>query len=234
MTPERYQQIKRLYQEAAELPEQERAAFLAKACGDDVELRREVDKLVATIAGRSPEFLERPAVEQAAELLAGPRRDLTVSVPSMWELGDAGDGVGPDVRLKDLATEFPLPDLKPGSERYQIQQKLGEGGMGVVYLAYDLDLKRRVALKIVRTSTRESAHRFVEEAQVMAQLDHPNIVPLHDVGMTAGKPYYTMRLVRGESLREVVRRLREADESGARDLPRLRVACRCSSRCVRP
>ena len=74
-------------------------------------------------------------------------------------------------------------------------------------------LKRRVALKLVRTETRESALRFVEEAQVMAQLDHPNIVPLYDVGMTAGKPYYTMRLVRGESMREVVKHLREGDES---------------------
>ena len=83
MTPERYQQIKRLYQDAAELPEEERGAFLDKACGDDSELRLEVDKLVATIAGRPSKFLERPAVEQAAELLAGRRADLTVSVPSM-------------------------------------------------------------------------------------------------------------------------------------------------------
>jgi len=118
----------------------------------------------------------------------------------------------PALKLRDLEDETPLPELHAGTERYDILGTLGEGGMGKVHLAYDQDLKRRVALKIVRTEDRAQARRFFEEAQVLAQLDHPNIVPLFDIGMTdRGRPYYTMRVVRGKTLRQVIHLLAEGD-----------------------
>ena len=87
------------------------------------------------------------------------------------------------VKLDDLEEEGPLPELKEGSSKYQVLEKLGEGGMGIVYLAYDQDLKRRVALKMIGKLSADGTRRFLEEAQVLAQLQHPSIVPLHDVGL---------------------------------------------------
>ena len=116
-------------------------------------------------------------------------------------------GGRPSLKLKDLDDDEPLPELQMGPEKYNILRELGAGGMGRVYLAYDQDLRRRVALKMVKTTGHEQVRRFLEEAQVMAQLDHPNIVPVFEVGLTeAKKPYYTMRVVRGRTLGQVLKR----------------------------
>jgi len=121
------------------------------------------------------------------------------------------------MKLADLVGEVPLPDLKMGPEKYTILGDLGEGGMGKVYLAYDQDLRRRVALKVVRVSDSKHIRRFLEEAQVMAQLHHPNIVPVHEVGLTQGKPYYTMPVIRGRTLSDVLERLKSGDQAIRRE-----------------
>jgi serine/threonine-protein kinase len=93
----------------------------------------------------------------------------------------------------------------PGESRYEVIRSLGEGGMGRVYLVSDRDLCRRIALKVMRDDREDLRKQFIEEAQVLAQLEHPNIVALHDLGVTAdGGPYCTMRYVRGRSLRDVL------------------------------
>ena len=103
-----------------------------------------------------------------------------------------------------------------GSERYEVLELLGRGGMGEVYLAYDQDIRRKVALKLVRTDHTQQAARFIEEAQVMGQLEHPNIVPVYDIGATKkGKFYYTMRVVRGRTLASVLKALRAAEDADA-------------------
>ena len=86
-----------------------------------------------------------------------------------------------DVKLDDLEDEGPPPELKLGSSRYEVLEKLGEGGMGVVYLVYDQDLKRRVALKMIAKLSADGTRRLLEEAQVLGQLQHPSIVPLLDM-----------------------------------------------------
>ena len=97
-----------------------------------------------------------------------------------------------------------------GFDRYQIEREIGRGGMGRVLRVWDPDLRRTLAMKVVRSSSVRSAvdprllARFLEEAQISGQLDHPGIVPLHEIGMTRdGEVYFTMKLVHGESLREV-------------------------------
>lgn len=96
--------------------------------------------------------------------------------------------------------------------RYLLLEELGAGGMGVVYQAFDPDLNRRVALKIIRTqATSESGNsrsasdqrsRMVREARALARLSHPNIVAVFDAGQRGGEIFLAMELVRGQTLRE--------------------------------
>jgi serine/threonine protein kinase/class 3 adenylate cyclase/ABC-type glycerol-3-phosphate transport system substrate-binding protein len=91
---------------------------------------------------------------------------------------------------------------------YRIEERIGQGGMGVVYRAYDLRLRRTVALKLVTpelavdTRFRE---RFVRETELAMSLEHPNVVPVYDAGEVAGRLYLAMRLVAGTDLRELLR-----------------------------
>jgi len=90
---------------------------------------------------------------------------------------------------------------------YRIVEKLGAGGMGEVYLAVDTKLNRRVALKFLplHLCQDESCRkRFTREAQAAAKLDHPNIAAIYEVGEFNGRPFYSMQVIQGQSLREVI------------------------------
>jgi tetratricopeptide (TPR) repeat protein/predicted Ser/Thr protein kinase len=84
--------------------------------------------------------------------------------------------------------------------RFVLQQPLGSGGMGVVYEAHDPELKRNVALKLVRV-TAAGAEEALKEARALAQLAHPNVVPVYDVGIDGDFVYLVMELVRGDTLK---------------------------------
>jgi len=87
--------------------------------------------------------------------------------------------------------------------RYQILEKLGQGGMGVVYRAFDTLLERVVALKVISTRIEdkpEVRERFIREARAAGQLSHPNIITIHDLGEHEGQPYLAMELLDGEDL----------------------------------
>jgi len=91
--------------------------------------------------------------------------------------------------------------------RYEVRKKLGEGGMGAVYLAYDPRLGREVALKVIGAFVSDkdkSQQRFNREAQAMAGLNHTAIVPIYDFGEQDGQPYLVMRLMLGGSLGELL------------------------------
>jgi tRNA A-37 threonylcarbamoyl transferase component Bud32 len=90
------------------------------------------------------------------------------------------------------------------SDRYRIERELGQGGMATVYLAEDLRHRRKVAVKVLRPELAATLgpDRFFREIEVAAQLQHPNILPLHDSGEAGGFLYYVMPFVQGESLRE--------------------------------
>ncbi|UCH83665.1 MAG: serine/threonine protein kinase, partial [Candidatus Latescibacterota bacterium] len=93
--------------------------------------------------------------------------------------------------------------------QYQIMSKLGEGGMGEVYLAEDVELKRKVALKFLPAqfaSDPETLARFKREAQTAAGLNHPNIVTVYEVGEHQGQPYIAMAYIEGESLADIITR----------------------------
>ncbi|MCU1231624.1 MAG: serine/threonine protein kinase [Acidobacteria bacterium] len=103
-------------------------------------------------------------------------------------------------RLRAIAEE---PDFR--GTRYTIVRELARGGMGIVYEAEDAELQRRVAIKVVATelASEDAAERMRREARVIAKLEHPGIVPLHDVGaLPDGRIFYAMKLVRGHRLDE--------------------------------
>lgn len=99
-------------------------------------------------------------------------------------------------------------DVRPGVRigRYEIERELGRGGMGVVYMARDLTLDRRVALKLLHARRDEVAQsRLLREAQVMAKLAHPNVVPVFELGDWQGDLYLVMELVNGLTLQAWVK-----------------------------
>ena len=91
-----------------------------------------------------------------------------------------------------------------GEGRYRRRQEIGRGGMGVVYRAHDVELQRDVAMKVLRTAAGapDLVRRLQREARVLAALEHPGIVPVHDVGVVDGDAFYVMKLVRGQRLDE--------------------------------
>jgi serine/threonine protein kinase len=108
-----------------------------------------------------------------------------------------------------------LPSLMAGKSgggaRYVIDKELARGGMGAILRAIDCDIRREVAVKYLLDQTSATNKvRFVEEAQITGQLEHPNIVPIHELGVDAQKRiFFTMKMVNGRSLGQILKMLRD-------------------------
>ena len=147
----------------------ERAAYLNEACGDNADLRSEVDSLLEAI-DKAGNFMKQP---MAPAIEAGSTSD----EPSITER--PGTVIGP----------------------YKLLQQIGEGGMGVVYMAEQQEpVRRKVALKIIKPGmdSHQVIARFEAERQALAMMDHQNIARVLDAGTTeSGRPYFVMELVHG-------------------------------------
>ena len=171
MSSAHLQRVEEIFQTALDLPPDERAAYLARACAADVELRSEVEVLVLCDE-QSGDFMERPAMEIDAAVVA---RSL------------AGALIGQTI------------------SHYRIIGRVGEGGMGEVYLAQDTKLGRRIALKLLParfTIDAERVHRFEQEARSASALNHPNIVTIHEVGEAGAAHFIATEFIEGVTLRE--------------------------------
>jgi serine/threonine protein kinase len=118
----------------------------------------------------------------------------------------------PDHAIAHLRQVLGPPDA--AGARYTLHEPVGQGGMGTVYRASDRALGRDVAVKVLRgdVADAEAAVRLEREARILARLEHPGIVPVHDVGMLAdGRVFYVMKLVRGRRLQEFVRGAARSD-----------------------
>jgi serine/threonine protein kinase/formylglycine-generating enzyme required for sulfatase activity len=156
--------------------------------------------------------LPQPAVSEILRVMDAVRR------------GDVADGRA-DTRIDEEDTNPPLTHHQtldtaslPPEERYEEMGMIGEGGMGEVRRVWDNALQRTVAMKILRRDLSERddlVHRFVEEAQATAQLEHPGIMPVYDVGrLRDGRPYFTMKEIRGRSLLDVIEEVHQESTTG--------------------
>ncbi len=111
----------------------------------------------------------------------------------------------PDSTMGHLRAIAEWPDFS--GTKYEIIEKLGQGGMASVYVALDRDLDRRVAVKVIHDPVGDpiAQQRMLSEARIIARLEHPGILPIHDLGfLPDGRIYYVMKLVRGSRLDEFI------------------------------
>jgi serine/threonine protein kinase len=130
-------------------------------------------------------------------------------------LSGAGNTPAPASRAVGAA----LAGGQPGGQRYVVQGEIARGGMGAVLRAVDCDIRREVAVKyLLDQSDARKKTRFVEEAQITGQLEHPNIVPIHELGVDAQKRlFFSMKLVKGRSLSQVLDDLRQSPKLAERE-----------------
>jgi serine/threonine protein kinase/tetratricopeptide (TPR) repeat protein len=175
--PQDLQRARELFLHAVgQVPPEQWDSYLAEACGSDDELRRQVAHLLQ-VHREAGSFLDRPAVESATSNDVSAGRWIDPAAQRLTE--------GPGTRIG----------------YYKLLQQIGEGGMGVVYMAeQEQPVRRKVALKIIKPGMDSSQviARFEAERQALAMMDHQNIARVLDAGTTvSGRPYFVMELVKG-------------------------------------
>ncbi len=139
--------------------------------------------------------------------------------PSWWDISESGNITVAPREHQEVADRLADRVDRAFEDRFPFIEPLAEGGMGKVYIGRDRDLRRLVAVKVMRPKVRQSrraASRFFREAQVTAQLSHPSVVPLHTLDATSeGNPALVMKWIEGLTFDDYVDRCWEATDEGA-------------------
>jgi drug/metabolite transporter (DMT)-like permease len=176
----------------------DRAALLDEACAGDADLRREVESLLAQ-EPRVERFLESRPWDQAGDEGAGHGAGPAGSRP------DAAPNAAPDDDSETDLTAPPVDAAGLFASRYRILRLLGRGGMGAVYEAEDVRLKRHVALKFLGADLAALPHarsRFLREAQAAAALDDPHVCTVYEAGEHGGRAFIAMAFIEGPTLKD--------------------------------
>lgn len=211
-----------------------RNKFLSEACGDDGSLRARVEKLLVAHQKAAESYLEKPVpglpeLEQTldankaamdAGLSATFGHDAAVVIgnanPSVLRSLGKQLGTVSSVSLRDAPGERnevvrPSSAETPSGQndsRYQMLGEIARGGMGAIIKGRDTDLGRDLAIKVLLESNRdrpEMIQRFIEEAQIGGQLQHPGIAPVYELGQFGDeRPFFTMKLVKGQTLAAIL------------------------------
>jgi len=227
----------------------ERVAFVGEACGEDAELRGQIEKLLKSH-------------EEAGDLLDSLTSDLRAALIDAVEgnhrahaleagfaaaftgeqavvLGDGNHSVLKSlgktvanfrpIELREAKAEGGDPIVRPLSSampprdsdsRYHVQGEIARGGMGAILKGRDTDLGRELAIKVLldeHKSKPEVVQRFIEEAQIGGQLQHPGIAPIYELGQFADqRPFFSMKLVKGETLSKLLSERKDPAEDRVR------------------
>ena len=224
-------QLSKLFLEAVDISNwEERQAFVDEKCAEDDELAAELLQMLRVHHKASGFLSQPPSVTSPTELIPSP--------------------IGRDSVLNRLTQEFdlkPQPDHEAASStgdlsnsntsdltpRYQLHGEIARGGMGAIVKAKDVDLGRTLAVKVLLDEHRDNpaiAERFIEEAQIGGQLQHPGITPVYELGATPdNRPFFSMKLVKGQTLAALLKDRKELSDQRSRLLGIFEQVCQTTA-----
>lgn len=193
MEAERWKKLEAIYHSTLAIEPGERDEFLQNICADDTEILREVKVLLASDL-TTHEFLQDNAPEIVMKIWADKEKKMSDPIPDKFPTNEQ------DPKLREIGG------------RYEILEKLGEGGIGEIYKARDLELPRTVIIKFLQSGANSDwiIKKFKEEPRVQSLINDENVPTVFETGTINGKPCMVMEFIEGENLAETIEQYKNA------------------------